>query len=156
MNVREYQAEDLNDLHRPGDKSFDAQSILMRHGSFIRTVEVEGGVAAVFGMVVRWPGVADCWAVVGDHARGRGIFVTKAARALMHQFAQELKLHRVGVIVRADNKEYGRWAKALGFEFEGIEEAAASDGTDIHRYKWLHKWATSSVAEVHPPSNRLQ
>jgi hypothetical protein len=58
---------------------------------------------------------------------------------LVHQFSEELGLHRVGVMVRADRHEYGRWASALGFEFEGVEEAGAPDGTDIHRYRWL-RW----------------
>ena len=94
-DVRPYEPDDLRGLHRPGDRVAAAHSVLMQHGSFVRTIEYSHEVIAVLGMVVRYPGVADCWAVIGDSARGRGVFLTKVSRALMHQFAQELDLHRL-------------------------------------------------------------
>ena len=135
---RPFQAGDLDGLHRPGDAIPQMSVLLVRHGSFVRTLtDDDGTVLAVFGLVMRWEGVADAWAVVGDAARGRGVSLTRKARALLRQFAAELGLRRVGIATQARIDEYCRWAELVGFGFEGVEERAAPDGGDIIRYRWF-------------------
>jgi len=106
---------------------------LLTHGAFMRTLEVDGQVAAVLGLRVRWAGVGDCWAVVGNSARGHGLWLTRTCRSLLNQFSFELGLHRVGISVKATQAENLRWAKRLGFEFEGVEALAGPEGEDLIR-----------------------
>lgn len=145
IEVCHYAAGDMDVLHRKGDRLAPMHSVLMQPGSFIRTFRVNGEVAAVFGLVVRWPGVGDVWAVVGDNARGYGRPLTRTAKALFHTFADDLGLWRLGAMVRADAVEYQRWIELLGFEYEGTEIQAGPTGQDIHRYRWL-RWPSLTAA----------
>lgn len=137
VSVRDFRDGDVGGLHRDGDQLADMRSVVMRHGSFTKTIEGDGEVLAVLGLVVRWDGVADVWAVIGDGARGRGVALTRAARRLLRRFASELRLRRVGASVQASRDEYCRWIELLGFECEGVEARAAPDGGDVFRYRWF-------------------
>ena len=135
MNVRPYQPGDIGDgFQRPRDLVRPLNHVLMAHGSFVRSIEVDDTVIAVVGMQVRWPGVADVWAVVSDDARGHGIQLTRAVRRLLAQFASELGLWRVSTLVKTGVEENQRWIEALGFVYEGTEVAAGPDGRDLLRY----------------------
>ena len=133
--VRHFRPGDVHDgMHRPRDVVQSVHALLVAHGSFMRTLEVDDQVIAVFGMKVRWAGVADVWAVVGEDARGHGLWLTRQARQLLDQFTQELALWRVGALVREDVVENRRWLEALGFEFEGVERHAGPRGEHLARY----------------------
>ncbi len=147
VTARHYRPGDTNALHRPGDKVVNMQSVLMMNGSFIRTLEIDDEVIAVFGLVLRWPGVADIWAIVGDKTRGHGLGFTRKVKALMRQFADELSLWRIGATVREDLVEYQAWLELLGFEKEGVESQAAPDGSNLIRYRWL-RWTCSGAGAV--------
>ena len=135
MNVRPYQPGDIGEnFHRPRDLVRPLNNVLMAHGSFVRSIEVDEGVIAVVGMQIRWPGVADVWAVVSDDARGHGLQLTRAVKHLLKQFATELGLWRVSTLVKAGVEENQRWIEALGFVYESTEVAAGPDGRDLLRY----------------------
>lgn len=135
--VRHAEVDDLVDLHRPGDRIVDPGHLLSRHHSFSRAVLVGDNVVAVFGLTLRYPGVGDVWAVVGNNALGHGRRLTRATRALVHQMFTELHLWRMSAYVRAGMPEYARWIELVGFEFEGVELRGGPDGDDLLRYRWL-------------------
>ena len=140
LQVRYYQDGDVvGDMYRPGDQLCSLNDIIVRHGTFARTVTYEGTIVAAFGCVMRYPGVADAWAVVSDDARGHGLSLTRLVRRQMHDWIKQLYVWRVtaGVVDGERSLEYARWAELLGFEFESVEACAGPHGEDIWRYRWI-------------------
>jgi len=139
VNIRHSTAEDFKGIsYRNGDRTNQSLALLAQ-GSFTRTIEINDVPIAIFGMYVRWRGVADVWAIVSDEARGNGIALTKSALRLLKMFEQELSLRRIGANVIYDNYEYRRWLLTLKFEPEYILQKASPDGRDIMGYV---RWTT--------------
>lgn len=98
------------------------------------TALIDGRVVACAGLQRLWPGVAEGWAIVeaglGPRAGARlhRAVATGLAIAMRH-----LPLHRVQITVAADNGRGLRWARALGFEQEGVMRAFTPDARDFAR-----------------------
>ena len=140
VQMRYYQDGDIvSSTYRDGDQLCAMNDIIMRHGTFARTVTHDGVVLAAFGCVMRYPGVADAWAVVSEDARGHGLALTRFVKRQMHAWIRELYVWRVtaGIVVGERVHEYARWAQALGFEFESVEVRAGPRGEDVWRYRWI-------------------
>ena len=149
MNVRDYRDGDII-RHRSGDNLLDGMNeVLRNHSVHTKVIEMDGEVVAMFGLAMRWQGVADVWAVVTDGARGHGCQLTREARKLVDRYAFELGLWRMSALVHEGVPEYQRWICLLGFEPEGREHMGAPDGADFIRYTRLWPWAA-------PLAHRLQ
>ena len=77
-----------------------------------------GAPIGCFGLFVMWPGVGECWFLSSPEINRYPITLVKAFKTLTDQVIQK-GFHRVQILVH--NKPYlHKWAKALGFHFEGI------------------------------------
>lgn len=141
VQVRHYIAGDIpDDLYRFGDRLTSMDSLLAIHGgSFARTLIIDGQVTGAFGCCIRYPGVADAWAVISDKARGHGLPMTRSVQRQMSQWIAELGLWRVSAYVMDGprRQEYMRWIELLGFTFEGIEFHAGPHAENLWRYRWI-------------------
>ena len=109
---------------------------------------LDGEVVAVWGLLMRWPHVADlCGCVHQDKVRGRhGLALTRMSRALLRTAAYGLRLRRITAFVEADREEYRRFAAGAGFEPEGMLAEAGPDGADLIIYTRKFPWAALSAA----------
>lgn len=140
LTVRYYQDGDIvEETYREGDRVSSSNDLIVRHGTFARTVTHDGVVLGAFGCVMRYPGVADAWAVISDDARGHGLALTRLIRRQMHDWIRQLYVWRVTacVIDGERSSEYARWVELLGFEFESVETHAGPHGEDVWRYRWI-------------------
>jgi len=152
-------AEDLEELRCR--KELDVPGLYHQEWA---TITLGGEVVAVWGLLMRWPHVADlCGCVHQDKVRGRhGLALTRLSRRLLHHAAYGLTLRRVTAFVEADRPEYRRFATGAGFTPEGILEGAGPNGVDlfiyVRKFPWVALSAASSAAagknDPHQPPPR--
>ena len=92
---------------------------------------------AVAGMYMLWTnhsGVAECWLLLGSKADKYKIEVVKRAKEVIALAFQELNLHRMQAVIRADFKEGLRFIEHLNFVEEGRLRAYCEDKTNAIMY----------------------
>jgi hypothetical protein len=98
------------------------------------TALVDGEVAAVAGIAVMWPGVAEAWAVLTAVGRAHPAFVHRAVARTLRGLVRQLGLRRLQASVDASNPVALRWAEVLGFRPEGVMRAYGPQGQDFVRF----------------------
>jgi hypothetical protein len=96
------------------------------------TLIVQGRVAAMWGLVILWPGVAEGWMIATAHLKPVGAAFTWWARRFNAIAAQSLDLRRTQIHVQTSNDAFIRWAIAAKFKREATLEAYAPDGSDVY------------------------
>lgn len=84
-------------------------------------------------------GVAEIWMVTGEGFERQAKTVLRQGRALCGSIYQALNLYRMAMYCDADYPAAGRWARALGFEFETVLKRAGRNGCDAEVYLWPEK-----------------
>lgn len=88
--------------------------------------------AAVWGLVIPWRGLAEGWLVtIPDVVRPIAVRFTYGARAFCDLASERLGLRRIQVHVQIANAPFLAWAKAARFHLEATLPAYNSDGTDV-------------------------
>ncbi len=98
------------------------------------TIEVDGEVAACFGLHNEVGGIATLWAYGSEQIRGYGRDIIKFGKSFTDDAINVLKFQRIQAVVRADRPEYVRFIELFGFEKEGLMRKAAATGDDIYLY----------------------
>jgi len=96
------------------------------------SVLIHGRPAGIFGIVPIWKGIAEFWFIPDEALRNYPMFMTKAARTFIDICAISYGLHRQQITVRCDHKEAVKWAKALGFQQEGLLRSYGPDRSDFY------------------------
>jgi RimJ/RimL family protein N-acetyltransferase len=132
MKLRGYKKGDAGSLTlRPGDEWYALEDETIMRGPAY-TFTRKGKPVACMGLLPNYHGVASIWAVITDDARGKGLALTRAAKDLLDFLINRLDLHRVQAYVRADNAEYRRWIRILGFQVECTLKQATPDKSDLY------------------------
>jgi len=92
----------------------------------------DGRIAAVWGLVILWPGVAEGWMIATPALLPVGRWFTYATRRFCAIAAQSLNLHRIQIHVQTSNAAYGRWARAARFEPEAVLKIYTSTREDVY------------------------
>lgn len=87
---------------------------------------------AIFGSVQMWRGVHETWAIINDEARQRPKQMVKIGRQFVDVVKKYYDLHRQQIYVRADDDRAIRYAKALGFDGEGLMRRYTADQCDSY------------------------
>lgn len=98
------------------------------------TYEREGDVLGIGGASILMPGVAEIWIGFGPAMWYHPIEVCKGLRQALFQMVHVNNLHRVQFVVDPENETAKRFAKFMGFEFEGIMRQYSIDRQDMARY----------------------
>jgi len=91
-----------------------------------------GKIAACWGLVMLWPGVAEGWMIATPHLRPTGRWFTYATRRFCAIAAQSLDLHSIQIHVQTSNAAYGRWAKLAKFEPEAVLKNYTENREDVY------------------------
>lgn len=98
--------------------------------AYARTMEVDGDVAACYGITPLWNGVGMAWAFISDRAREHGPALSfSVAKGLFHM-EHLAHFHRIEASVRCDFDVASSWLERLGFEYEGVGRRRDPDGSD--------------------------
>ncbi len=84
----------------------------------------------VMGFHLIWGGVASIGAVLTPHFTAQPVAAVKVTRKLLDKFERAFDLHRIEMYVQTDYKTGHRWARALGFQPEGVLRKFGPDGKD--------------------------
>jgi hypothetical protein len=90
--------------------------------------------------IVHHCGVGECWMLTGKgFGKGRTSEVLRQQRLLCASIYQALGLHRMHILCDAARSEAGRWAGALGFEYEFTAARFGPLGNDMGIWVWPYK-----------------
>ena len=95
---------------------------------------LHGKVAACFGIMSGWPGVAEIWSITGAAADEHPILFHRVALTLPNQIMAHYGLDRLQAVCRADNLRSCKWLEALGFKKEGVMKKYDALGLDNFMY----------------------
>ncbi len=96
------------------------------------TAFLYGTPVAIFGCVLCWEGVGEMWMIIDERARTVPVALTKSALRLCDIFEIYLRLHRLQITVRKDDRRAVRWAQRLGFNAEGLMLKYGPDQSDFY------------------------
>lgn len=82
---------------------------------------------AIFGIRILWAGVGECWMMGSPEVGTYKLPLIKQLRKLVDTFSGPL--HRIQMFVN-DTPMFHKWAKLLGFTFEGILRQHSIEGED--------------------------
>lgn len=74
---------------------------------------------AIVGLIETHEGCGRLWALIAKDLGNQGFKLTSRCRALIDWVQNERKLHRIDMMVLADNRRHRLWALRLGFQVEG-------------------------------------
>jgi hypothetical protein len=89
---------------------------------------------AIFGSFTFVPGVYHIWGLISEDVRQKPLAFHRISRELLAFYEKSAKPRRIQVDVKASYIEGQRWAKALGFEYEGTMKRFGVNGEDFHLY----------------------
>jgi hypothetical protein len=95
-----------------------------------------GSMLAIGGITQVWTGVGIAWLTVFPAAKKHPHALMNAAFEMLHNAAENLRLHRVHAEIKASDKKAKRVAKMLGFDYESTLKKYGPDATDYHMMTW--------------------
>jgi hypothetical protein len=96
------------------------------------TALIHGTPLAVFGFIPYWKGLAEFWSMFDDRIRRYPKGMTSVAKQFLYIAEVSEGLHRLQITVKSDDARAYRWAKALGFQEEGLMRKFLPDGSDSY------------------------
>lgn len=93
-----------------------------------------GNIGGVFGFVLIWTGVASCGAITTHHLDSNPLGYTRTIRDLITSDMKKYNVHRSEITVQDDFIQGHRWARALGFEWEGLLKQYGPDKSNYGIY----------------------
>jgi len=99
------------------------------------TILLLGKPVLSFGEMQIWPGVHELW-MMGDIPtfKKNPLKLTKLSRKSINSLENNLIWHRLQIVVRCDNVSAVKWARTIGFQFEGLVRKYTPDGCDCIFY----------------------
>ncbi len=89
---------------------------------------------AIFGGFLFVPGVVHLWGLISDDAKQKPLAFHRIVSDLLDYYGKTSQTRRIQMDVKADFEEGQKWAKALGFEYEGTMKRYGVNGDDFHLY----------------------
>ena len=88
------------------------------------------GIVCIAGVFPTWPGVGTAWSFTSELVKKYPLSYFKATKKMMEAIADDMGLHRIQTVTRAEDETASRWACHLGFELEGTMKRYSPDGKD--------------------------
>ena len=98
---------------------------------------VEGRLYGVAGSYKQWAGSSQLWAVFDIESEKYPIALRRACQQLILYTVKKQDLHRVSLTVKSSYTQGNRFAKSLGFDFEGTMRAFLPCASDANLYARL-------------------
>ena len=102
-----------------------------KHGNAFTAI-LHGTPVACFGSVRIWNGVEEMWLLMEERGREAAVSLTKAAIAYRDFRVISGNLHRLQITVRCEDIRAVRWARAIGFNIDGMMMRYGPDGSDYY------------------------
>lgn len=102
-----------------------------KHGNAFTAI-LHGTPVACFGSVRIWNGVEEMWLLMEERGREAAVSLTKAAIAYRDFRVISGNLHRLQITVRCEDMRAVRWARAIGFNIDGMMMRYGPDGSDYY------------------------
>lgn len=141
INVRLATIEDIIQAHSEAKDVFKGEEQAINNlirvsgkGRLYTIYNSDGRIYGVVGGIVVRPGVASVASILTPHVYSEPVSIIRVARRMVQSVAVELNLHRLEFTGLASSTEVARWAKALGFEAEGVLKSYGSDKSDYVMY----------------------
>lgn len=103
------------------------------------SINQDGKIVAIGGLVVLWPGVSEAWIALGDTDWGKkhSKRLLLACIDVLHRMAKASRSRRVQCTVKAKSRVSQRFVEALGFEKEAFMPLYGVDGDDCFQYVYF-------------------
>lgn len=131
MTVIEYRPEHLQNIRakkvHEGEvpETVLTQAVTVMHGE---------KPVAIFGAFLFVPGVLHLWGLISDDVKEKPLAFHGLVRDLLHYYEKKNGARRLQMDVKADFIEGQKWARALGFQYEGTMKRYGANGEDFHLY----------------------
>lgn len=90
---------------------------------------------SIVGVNTRCAGVGELWTIRGKLVENFKFEFFKAIKHLVDDYATNyLQFHRLEMCVYKDDNKLNKWARTLGFEFEGVMKKYGYDKKDYNLY----------------------
>ena len=132
--IRQYQNGDIAQIAdtKEGER-FLTDTELLHQITYAETVEIDGEIMAVYGIVKMWEGVGQCFAITSTDYHD-AISYTRHAKSFVVNAMREFGFNRVQTYVSVDNGSFGKWAELVGLEKEGLMRKFSPQGKDMFMY----------------------
>ena len=120
-----------------GQRWDEIQKVILdsqKHGPAWVAIDDDGSVLVITGFVVLWPGVAEGWGFFSDGAFKRPKEILGHYRRWIQAVMETWELWRLQVMACCSLYGADRWAKAMGFQFEGCMRKWGAAGEDYSRF----------------------
>jgi hypothetical protein len=124
-NIRPYAEGDLDmidlrDIDRKvaGDDYRESLKKNIRMSETI-TVEKDGEILAITGLVLICPGMAEIWSITSKAVDRMKVMFAKASIVVVGFWMEKYKLRRLQANVYHEHKQSIKWLEWLGFKYEG-------------------------------------
>lgn len=104
----------------PQEEGVDLALSYIKSGPSIAVLDPMGRVVGVGGVILTNFGVGCSWACLTPKVIKYPVAVTRISRTFIEETAKDYNLHRIDVLVDVNFPKAFEWAKALGFEEEGL------------------------------------
>jgi hypothetical protein len=130
MIVRSFLSQDLMRIalqpHQRGIRvecATEAYAAELAKSGPVFTAESQGEIVAVAGLIEQWPGCMRAYAFLGEHAGRNMVTLTRG----IQKYFREHPVRRIEAAVECSFEAGVRWARMLGFQYEGRMTAYWND-----------------------------
>jgi len=142
LEISAFHPWDLDDLEIQDNQPSMAQCLTaspnlveqLTNTPFACTASDEAGVILVAGVYELYPGVAECWGLIGKRFGEYSISIHRKALDILETLHNDYGYYRLQMMCQADFKEANRWARMLGFKEEGVMRRYGIWDTDYVLY----------------------
>jgi hypothetical protein len=85
---------------------------------------------AFVGLMTYWPGVAEVWSLTSEAVKECPLAFHKAVLGIIESHWESMGLHRMQMVVKAEDTDALRWANSLLFEPEAVLRHFGPDRAD--------------------------
>jgi len=116
-------------------------AIAKEQGGPAFTAILEDQILACAGIIVHHQGMGYAWSILSSLSKGYPIWMTRTIKYMIRDVKRGLNLHRLELIVDANELMHQRWAEKLGFvlERDGRARMFLPDKGDVIRYEMVDK-----------------
>ena len=142
IEVTQFRPEHLTALKLQATQASAQPLMTIEHGQEVlaatgiaRTVLIDGEPIMCAGLMELWTNRAFAWSYLAEHAKRH----FRACHRVALENLAASRWRRVEMTVDVRDPAAKRWAKHLGFSFEGVHRAWTTDGRDVEMWARLCK-----------------
>jgi len=135
IEIRDATQEDLDYvIEYPINEAVTKDFKDVKIAGWAKTALIDDIILGVGGCIVFWPGMAQGWYALSNHAEYNKIGVVRCLKEMIDLAFKELNLHRLETTIRSDFVQAQKFIEYAGFEFEGTMRKYTEDKKDAYLY----------------------